>query len=119
MDIEYAVLMASNGTGAQNAHPAGHGDEVGPINFNAVHELAFENCPFHERRVVDYLCRNAGAARALKCIGIWAIANNGADAARNLAAVLCVDQGLKITAAAGDQNDDRWRDAVRHVATRI
>ncbi len=104
MDIEQAALIVAHEISAENAHETGQYHQLGLEFIDQFDQGGIEGLAAFESLVIQGAGVDTRVPGALKAVGIGAVRDHGADADRVVRMLCVVDQGLQVTAGAGQQH---------------
>ncbi|MOA18125.1 hypothetical protein D3C78_1384150 [compost metagenome] len=104
MDIEQATLVVADETGAENAHESGQDHKFGLESVDQFDQGGIEGFTAFERLVIQGAGVDTRVPGALQTVGIGTVRDHCANADRVVRVLRIVDQGLQVTAGAGQQH---------------
>ncbi|MNT09675.1 hypothetical protein D3C72_1444660 [compost metagenome] len=106
MDVEQATLIVAYEASAENAHESGQYHEFGIEGVDQFDQRGVEGLATFESLVIQGAGVDTRVPGALQAVGVGAVGNHRSDADRAVAGPRAVDQGLQVTAGAGEQHHD-------------
>src|SRR5689334_22937678 len=106
MDIEQATLIVTDEISAENTHESGQYHKLGLEGVDQFDQGGIEGLATFESLVIQGAGVDTRIPGALKAIGVSAVRDDGANAYRVVRVLRVVDQGLQVTAGAGQQHHD-------------
>ncbi|MNV88880.1 hypothetical protein D3C71_1831220 [compost metagenome] len=104
MDVEQATLVMAYEISAENAHETGQHHEFGIEFVDQFDQCGIEGFAALESLVIQGAGVDTRVPGTLQAVGVGAVGNHRSDADRAVAGPRAVDQGLQVTAGAGQQH---------------
>ncbi len=119
VDVEDAAFVMTYEERRQDAHETGEHDEHHAFFLECSNQRLFEGLAAVILLAVDAERRDAGFLRAFERIGIRLVGEDDADLCMHLSPVDCVDDGLKIRAAARSEDAENLLRFLSHGTRRL
>jgi hypothetical protein len=106
MDVDQPPFEAAHEVGAEDAHEAGEGDDIGRVRIDPPRQLGIERVACRESAMLDDLGGDAALARERQPGGVGTVAQHRGDARVPALARAGAHDRFHVRAAARDEDDD-------------